>query len=104
MSHSSKISFLREAKESGVKTYLYFICTQDPEINKQRVKNRVTEGGHDVLTQKIEDRYYKSLDLLYSAFSVVDRAFIIDNSADNRKVIIEKMEDEVLIYEDVVPE
>jgi len=93
MSHDSKVSFLKEAKKHGFKTYLYFICTQDPEINKQRIKNRVRTGGHDVLMQKIEHRYLRSLDLLYEAFSIADRAFILDNSEESRSVILEKKED-----------
>lgn len=30
MSHPSKIEFLKEAKHQKFKTYMYFICTQDP--------------------------------------------------------------------------
>ena len=48
MSHHSKVSFLKEVKQAGFKTYLYFICTQDPEINQKRVLNRVSKGGHSV--------------------------------------------------------
>lgn len=64
MSHSSKIDFLKRTKEKGFKTYLYFICTQDPEINVIRVKNRTLKGGHDVPDEKIVKRYYKSLELI----------------------------------------
>lgn len=46
----------------GFKSYLYFICTKDLGINKQRVKNRISEGGHAVSDQKIEQRYYRSLE------------------------------------------
>lgn len=45
MSHPSKVSFLKKAKENGFKTYLYFISTQDPSININRVKIRVSKGG-----------------------------------------------------------
>jgi len=48
MSHSSKVNFIDQAKKTGFKTYLYFICTQDADINKQRVLNRVKKGGHAV--------------------------------------------------------
>lgn len=104
LSHPSKISYIREAKVRLFKTYLYFICTKDPEINKKRIKNRVEEGGHDVWVQKIEQRYYRSLELLHSAFQLADRAFIIDNSEENNQVIVEKAHGEVFIYRDEVPE
>lgn len=53
MSHPSKIEEVREAKEKGYKTYLYFICIDDPEVSISRVQNRVDKGGHYVAPEKI---------------------------------------------------
>src|SRR5690606_4974445 len=106
MSHSSKISFLEKAKRKGFKIYLYFISTQDPSINVNRVKIRVSKGGHAVDKDKIEKRYYHSMELLSEAFLNADRAFIFDNSTDTReqRVLVEKNEDEVKIHTDEIPE
>lgn len=104
MSHNSKIEFLRDAKNAGFKTYLYFICTQDPEINKQRVLNRVVKGGHNVDPEKIENRYYRSLNLLIEAFHVVDRAFILDSSNQNRNIVLEKKSNSIIIHDEKIPE
>ncbi|MBW3517555.1 hypothetical protein [Flavobacterium sp. NKUCC04_CG] len=105
MSHASKVSFLKEAKEKGFKTYLYFISTSDPAINKSRVKIRVLKGGHDVEESKIEKRYYASLELLKDAFLAVDRAYICDSSIENeRSIFFEKVGDKVRFHTDQVPE
>ena len=45
MSHPSKIDFMRVAREHGYKVYLYFITTQDPEININRVSVRIAQAG-----------------------------------------------------------
>jgi len=103
MSHESKVRFLEKAKAFGFTTYLYFICTHDPQINVQRVKNRVIEGGHDVMETKIVSRYFRSLDLLCEAFLVADRAFIIDSSNKMREVFMEKKQDNVVIHQDEAP-
>lgn len=85
-SHPSKIDIMREAREQGYKVYLYFVSTEDPEINKYRVKEvRVKEGGHDVPEDKIESRYYRSLDLMYEAAQIAYQAFFFDNSQDGQK-------------------
>ena len=63
MSHPSKVDLLRHAQTAGYRTYLYFIATDDPEINISRVRNRVRLGGHDVPEDRIASRYYRSLDL-----------------------------------------
>ena len=105
MSHPSKVSFLQKAKKKGFKTYLYFISTQDPSININRVKIRVSKGGHNVDEDKIQSRYYKSMGFLYDAFLNADRAYIIDNSSDNvRNILVEKKGKNIKIYSDEIPE
>lgn len=88
MSHESKIQFLKEAKAQGYRTYLYFVTTEDPDINVDRVKQRVKNGGHPVEESKIRERYYRTMDMLISAIEVSDRAFLYDNSsnAENQEV------------------
>lgn len=82
MSHPSKVEFMREAQARGYRTYLYFVSTEDPDINVDRVKIRIKEGGHPVPPEKVRERYVKSLDLLREAVAASDRAYIFDNSGD----------------------
>ncbi|AFL85057.1 hypothetical protein Belba_2503 [Belliella baltica DSM 15883] len=103
MSHPSKIDFLKKAKSAGFTTYLYFICTQDYKINIQRIINRVENGGHHVDEQKTIQRYYRSLELLYDAFIIADRAFVIDSSNRNRDVIVEKNKNKITIHNQNAP-
>lgn len=79
-SHPSKLELLQRAAANGFKVYLYFIATNSAEINKARVKIRVREGGHDVPADRIEKRYYLSLDQLLPALDACYHAFIFDNS------------------------
>lgn len=93
MSHNSKVMFLDYVKNKGYKAYLYFIATESPDINVERVKNRVAKGGHDVPEEKIRDRYFKSLELLFEALKSANRAFLVDNSKKSNFVILEKKYD-----------
>lgn len=83
MSHPSKVRFLEEAQQAGYRTYLYYVATDDPEINISRVRNRVALGGHAVPEGKIVSRYHRSMDLLMDAIKRSHRAYIFDNSTDN---------------------
>ena len=83
-SHPSKLDIMREAVDNGYKVYLYFVSTENPEINKFRVASRKTKGGHDVPNDKIESRYYRSLDLLFEAAQIAYQAFFFDNSDNGR--------------------
>jgi predicted ABC-type ATPase len=82
MSYDGKIELLKRAKAAGFQNYLYYVSTEDPEINKDRVRVRVEEGGHNVGDDKIVSRYYKSLDNLSSAILTSYRAYIFDNTYD----------------------
>ena len=71
---------LREAKSFGFRTYLYYVATEDPEINISRVALRVAQGGHDVPKAKIISRYHRSLGLVRDAIRHTDRAYFFDTS------------------------
>ena len=60
MSHVSKVEFLKKAKANNYKIYLYFIATEDPEININRVKIRIAQKGHSVNPETIKRRYFKA--------------------------------------------
>jgi len=89
MSHSSKLEVFDLAAKHGYKVYLYFICTESPEINIDRVKQRVLEGGHHVDDDKIEKRYYLTLNLLKEAVRKTYRSFLWDNSGTESELILE---------------
>lgn len=84
MSHPSKVALLAEAQQAGYRTYLYFVATDDPAINISRVRNRVRMGGHDVPEDRIVNRYHRSLELLLNAIHHANRAYVFDNSGDNK--------------------
>jgi predicted ABC-type ATPase len=84
MSSPDKVELLRLAQVRGYRTYLYYVATEDPQINISRVRHRVKMGGHDVPKDKIISRYYRSLDLLMDAVQYTHRAYIFDNSSHER--------------------
>ncbi|WP_158069899.1 zeta toxin family protein [Cnuella takakiae] len=81
-SHESNLDIMRRAAAAGYKVYLYFVATESPEINKYRVALRVLKGGHNVDPVKIEQRYYRALELLSEAVPLCHRTYFYDNSKD----------------------
>lgn len=80
MSFPDKVELLRKAQSRGYRTYLYYVATENPDINVSRVRYRVSRGGHSVPEDKIITRYRRSLDLLMQAVQYTHRAYIFDNS------------------------
>jgi predicted ABC-type ATPase len=105
MSHPSKIDTLKFSVENNFKNYLYFISTENVEINKSRVKERVINGGHPVPENKIEERYYRSLQLLKEAIKSTYRTFIFDNSESKSRLILDIYNAKTVTYRsEKVPE
>jgi predicted ABC-type ATPase len=88
MSDKTKIDFLQKAKDNGYRIYLYFVATEDVEINIDRIKEtRVKSGGHDVHEDKIRNRYIKSLTNLKDAVKTAYRTYIFDNSSTMVRIL-----------------
>ncbi|MGC4233087.1 MAG: hypothetical protein QM594_08915 [Niabella sp.] len=61
------------------------------ELAKERVKIRVSEGGHNIETNVIERRYLKGIKNLFDIYlSIVDGALIFDNSLGKHILIARK--------------
>ena len=74
------LKIIDKAKDLGYKIHLYYIGIDNPEIAKERVKNRIARGGHGISSNLIEKRYYESLQNLEKILSKCDLIEIYDNS------------------------
>lgn len=89
MSSPDKVAFLKKAQDHGFRSYLYYVATESADINIDRVKIRVGKGGHDVPEKLIRKRYDNSLGLLFSAIQYSNRAYIFDNTSEQRIFLAE---------------
>ena len=64
------------AKELGYELQLFYVGINSPEIAKERIKNRVEKGGHDIKNDIVEKRYYESLKNLEEVILKFDKIFL----------------------------
>jgi predicted ABC-type ATPase len=102
MSHISKVQLLKAAKVAGYKTYLYFVFTDNVDLNIKRVQLRVEQGQHDVDVSLIRKRYPKTFKLLPFALKLAEVAYVIDNSNDP-EIIAEKHGKKLMIRKSAKP-
>lgn len=102
MSHISKVQLLSEAKRAGYKAYLYFVFTDNVELNIARVKLRTKLGQHDVDASLIKSRYPRTFKLLPKALSLAEEAFVIDNS-NEPEIVAEKHRYKLTVYKNAKP-
>jgi predicted ABC-type ATPase len=78
-SHPSKIELIANAQSLGYRVVLLVVCVDDPKILLARVRQRVSEGGHDVPAQRILDRYPRTLQNLKQAVKLADLSMLFHN-------------------------
>lgn len=79
-SHPSKIDFIATAKALGYQVILVYIHLETSQLNEARVRQRVSEGGHDVPAEKIRGRIPRTMQYVAAALALVDEARLLDNS------------------------
>ncbi len=72
------------------------------ELAKERVKIRVSEGGHNIQEDDIVRRYERGLKNLFELYlPQVHKALIFDNSKNQPVIFAEKLEDgTIFTYDD----
>lgn len=103
LSDPRKIEYIQKAKAFGYRIYLYFVATQNADINVARVEQRVALGGHNVPKDKIIQRYTKSLENVFSLLRLCDRAYFFDNSAEQWVLLAEYNAPNLDIKQESIP-
>ena len=83
-----------EAKAKGYTVTLLFFWLRSVDLAKERVRIRVSEGGHNIEAQIIGRRYKRGIKNLFNIYlPIVDGALILDNSEGKYELLAEKMID-----------
>ena len=87
-SYKQKIEW---AQANGYEVTLLFFWLDSPNMAKERVAQRVAEGGHSILSETIERRYHNGIANLFTIYiDMVDICYIFDNSEGERTPIAKK--------------
>lgn len=74
------MTILREAKKAGYETFVGYVALDEPDLHIERVRLRVSRGGHDIPDADIIRRYGRSLARAPEALRFCDEAIVFDNS------------------------
>ena len=74
-----KIGFLKKASARGYVVVLCFIGIEGPSVSEERVSMRVLQGGHDVPSKKLRERYPRTQRNLPVAIRELPHVLVFDN-------------------------
>ena len=80
-SHPSKIDLVASAKAREYEIALVYIHLENSQLNQARVSQRVSEGGHDVPSDKIVSRIPRTMKHVATVLGLVNSAWLFDNSS-----------------------
>ncbi len=75
---------IQEAHDSGFDVKVFYIATEDPNLNMGRVLVRVNNGGAFASLARIPDDYAQSMKQLSDVKKVADDLMLFDNTAHGR--------------------
>ena len=81
---------IQRAKALGYSVEMHYVGLDSPDTAKERVKNRVKQGGHGISDEDIERRYVETLENLKVVLPQCDLAAIYDNTEGFRRFAIYK--------------
>ena len=93
LSSQYKLDILKKAKAEGYFIKGIFILTIDPKINITRIESRVASGGHYVDSEKVIERYYKSVANIKELLNLCDIMHVYDNTEIPKRIIRKHKED-----------
>ena len=96
----SFVSLCNSARQKGYQICLTFLWLDSKELAIERVKQRVSEGGHNIPTETIIRRYSAGLKNFFTSYKdIVDFWLFIDNSKTDQELIAEGRENsDITIY------
>lgn len=74
-----KLSFLRETARAGYTVVLCYVGISGPAVGEVRVAMRVSQGGHDVPSEKLRSRFPRTIENLRAAIREIPHVVIYDN-------------------------
>jgi predicted ABC-type ATPase len=98
----SYVGLVKQAQKEGYCVSLIFLWINSSELAVQRVKKRVSEGGHDIPTEVIYRRYYRGLhNFLFNFIKIVNDWVVYDNSQNPSEIIAAGNLYESIIYDEI---
>ena len=96
-SYKQKIEW---AQANGYEVTLLFFWLCNVAMAKERVAQRVAEGGHSIPSETIERRYHSGITNLFAIYiDIVDICYIFDNSEGRKELIAQKKNNkDIVIY------
>jgi predicted ABC-type ATPase len=88
LSGNRELALMRRARDAGYKVTLVYVGVDTPTTTLGRIAQRVARGGHMVPAVDAARRFTRSLSHLATTLTMVDRAFVLDNTGRRYRLLL----------------
>jgi predicted ABC-type ATPase len=85
------------AHSRGFEVRMIYVVLRSAELQLERIRRRVSDGGHNVPEDKVRSRRSRSFDELCWFANVVDRLYVYDNSSGPPDLVAAKEFGEIFV-------
>lgn len=99
-SGKSYVAFLKKIKNKGYSIHLFFLWVPNTELALARIKQRVSDGGHNVPAVDVRRRFNRGIHNLFKFYRpLLDTFMLFDNSGAAPRLIAEEKEGKMLVID-----
>ena len=92
------------AHAHGFAVRMIYVFLKSADLNVERVRIRVSKGGHDVEESRIRERRQRSFEQLGWFLGAADRVDIFDNSGAEPSLVFVKQGEDAAVYGPLIAE
>lgn len=97
LSSSKYRRLVSKARQRGFEVRMIYVVLATVDLQLERIRQRVRDGGHDVPPDKVLDRRRRSFEELCWFAPQVDQLFVFDNSEGPPDLVAQKQEGRIAI-------
>jgi predicted ABC-type ATPase len=94
------LKYFKILKEKGYRIHIFFLWIPGLQLAVARVKDRVSQGGHNVPVEDIKRRFERSTERFFKEYRLLADQWILFNNAGAKPEIIAKKENAHVIVTD----
>ena len=100
LSGKTYASLFKKLKRKGYSIHLFFLWIPNTHLALERIKERVSKGGHHIPSQDVRRRFSRSIQNFFRIYGpLVDSWSFFDNSSIKPHLIAKKEHVKVIVYD-----
>jgi predicted ABC-type ATPase len=99
LSGKTYVNLIKELKAKNYAVHIFFLWIPTPELAISRIKDRVSQGGHNVPVEDVRRRFSRGIYNFFNLYEpLLDSWTLIDNSLEKHVLIAKKQNSHIQIF------